>query len=229
MRLSFPSTGVIAALGEEVACILANGAYGWQPQSDHYVSPHAAALVVSGVGKANAAFALAKIFDAAEQILIIGTSGGLGLQQPGSVYMVTEFVEHDMDASGLGFAPGVTPLSWMEDPVLSCVDEAFVASVSGVCESLGIPLYRGRAISGDQFLSDADAAAEKARLFGADIVDMESAAIAKICMQYKKPVLALRYITDNANHEAGASWQEHVRHSSAIMDSILSALLRLSP
>jgi adenosylhomocysteine nucleosidase len=228
VSLSSPKLGIIAAVELEVQDILKNPAYEWQKKSEnHYVSPHNVALIVSGIGKVNATYALSKIINSVEQVLMIGTSGGLGQQEIGTVYISTEFVEHDMDASGLGAPIGVTPLSWMKEPVLTNADPEFVSKIYFAFSKLNVPLQVGRTISGDQFLQDPVVVAEKIKLFKGDLVDMESAAVAKICVQEKKPFMALRYVTDNANHEAHTSWLEQVHKSSAIMNNALSVLLGL--
>ena len=65
-------------------------------------------LTISGVGKAFASFYLYPLVQHSERILILGTSGGLSSECVGSAYLVDEFVEHDMDVTGLGVPRGVT-------------------------------------------------------------------------------------------------------------------------
>lgn len=226
--------GIIAAVEPEVQAILKNPAFSWQKNPStssgsmkHYISPHNVELIVSGVGKVNATYAVSKLINAVDVVLMVGTSGGLGQQKIGSVYLSTEFYEHDMDASGLGVPKGVTPFSWMQEPMLANADPDFVSQIYYVFAKLNVPLNVGVTISGDQFLQDPAVVAEKVRLFKGDLVDMESAAVAKICIQEKKPFMALRYVTDNADHEAHTSWLEEVHKSSAIMNSVLLSLLGL--
>lgn len=239
MLLSSRKLGIIAAVELEVQDILKNPVFAWQNPSTlrqaqcnassgtikHYVSPHGVELVVSGIGKVNATYGLSKIITNVDEVLMIGTSGGLGQQQIGSVYLSTEFYEHDMDASGLGVAKGVTPFSWMKEAMLANADPESVSRIYYAFSKLNVPLNVGVTISGDQFLQDPAVVAEKVKLFKGDLVDMESAAVAKICIQEKKPFMALRYVSDNANHEAHTSWFEEVHKSSAIMNSVLSVLL----
>lgn len=228
MSSSSRKLGIIAAVELEVQDILKNPQFQWQKNPgipEHYVSPLGIELVVSGIGKVNATYGLSKLIHNVEEVLMIGTSGGLGQQTIGSVYLSTEFYEHDMDASGLGVAKGVTPFSWMKEAMLANADPESVSKIYYAFSKLNVPLNVGVTISGDQFLQDPLVVAEKVRLFKGDLVDMESAAVAKICIQEKKPFMALRYVTDNANHEAHTSWLEEVHKSSAIMNSVLLVLL----
>ena len=84
--------------------------------------------------------------------------------------------------------------------------------------------HEGRTISGDQFLNNAEVSAAKRNLFTAQLVDMESASVAKICIKENKPFMALRYVTDNANHEAHTSWEENVKKSSVLFNQILEKI-----
>jgi adenosylhomocysteine nucleosidase len=215
--------GIIAALQPEVQDLLNNPVFKWQ-QVDKGVYKSAVKnihLVISGIGKAFAVYALSKVIHKVDTILIIGTSGGLNDEKIGCLYLSTEFVEHDMDGSGLGFAKGVTPLSEIKDVVFSYYTEDTVLKLQNICTELGIEIYSGRTISGDQFLIDPQSVQEKKTLFNAHLVDMESAAIAKICVYEKREVIALRYISDNANHDSKIDWNENVKKSSYLSNRIL--------
>ena len=221
--------GVIAAVKAEVQDILANPFFQWTETKQHYFhSPLGLDLLVCGIGKANASFALGKIIDKVNEVLIIGTSGGLNNEKIGSLYLSTEFVEHDMAADGLGTPPGVTPFSEMKGPIISSPATKTIARIKSICQAQAIELFEGRTISGDQFLNDPVVTAKKQKQFSAQLVDMESAAIAKICSREKVAVTALRYVTDNANHEAHSSWLENVQISSRIMNKILTAMFNKS-
>jgi adenosylhomocysteine nucleosidase len=223
---SIKSLGIIAAVEAEVADILADQYYAWGKKGTIYVSKKfPLRLIVSHIGKANAAFALGRIIDDVSHVLMMGTSGGLGNEKVGSMYLSTEFVEHDMDATGLGTPAGVTPFSDMKTFVITPTSVEYSAEVVAAAKQAGLDLSLGRTMSGDQFINDRAVAEAKRERFGVQLVDMESAAVAKICVRYGRPMLAVRYITDNADHEAHLSWQENVKISSGLMDSILKHLL----
>lgn len=218
--------GIIAALKPEIQTILDNPNFQWQELEPNlfYSNRHEIYLVISGVGKVFAAYALSKIIHKIDTVISIGTSGALTQDKAGSVFLCTEFVEHDMDASGLGFAQGITPFSEMKEAVLSNCTEQSKKIIKDVGYKIGIKINHGRIISGDQFFADPQLSKEKKELFNAHLVDMESAAVAKICVHEKKEFLALRYISDNANSESGSEWQENVKNSSQLFNRMLEAL-----
>lgn len=225
MSHSIKSLGIIAAVQAEVADILSNPLYQWHEENGIYVSKKfPMRLIVSHIGKANAAFALGRIINDVSHVLMLGTSGALGHEKVGTMYLSTEFVEHDMDATGLGTPAGVTPFSEMKSFVITSSDAAYSAQVVAAAKQSGVNLTLGRTMSGDQFINDSVLAKAKRDKFGVQLVDMESAAVAKICVRYGRPMVAVRYITDNADHEAHLSWQENVKISSGLMNSILKHL-----
>lgn len=220
--------GVIAAIEAEVGDILTDNFYDWQKEDEMYISKkYPLRLIISHIGKANAAFALGRIIKDVSHVLILGTSGGLGQEKIGSMYLSNEFVEHDMDATGLGTPAGITPFSEMKDFVIASSGSEYTAQAVTAAKQAGINLTFGRTMSGDQFVNDVELAKMKREKFSAQLVDMESAAVAKICVRYGRPMLAIRYITDNANHEAHLSWKENLRISSGLMHSFLKHFICL--
>jgi adenosylhomocysteine nucleosidase len=79
----------------------------------------AASTLYTGVGKINATYALTRRIVAKRPPLVLsfGTAGSPRFATH-SLVECTFFVQRDMDASGLGFAHGTTPLDPMQ-PVLS--------------------------------------------------------------------------------------------------------------
>lgn len=218
--------GIIIAVREEAAAILANSAYQWQKdQGDLYRSDvKNIILAVCGIGKAHTAFALGQMFGEVSEVIMFGTSGGLGQEKIGTLYLCTEFVEHDMDVTGLGVPAGITPFSGMTSPIISFSNPETTSRIEKICLAEDLPLNTGRTISGDYFIHDQITAQAKASQFGAQLADMESAAAAKICMLRKKPFCAVRYISDNADHNAAVSWPEDVKISAGYFDRILGKL-----
>ncbi|MDR1996712.1 MAG: 5'-methylthioadenosine/S-adenosylhomocysteine nucleosidase [Candidatus Margulisbacteria bacterium] len=221
--------GVLIAVKNEAAAILSSAEYHWRaavrPSGQIYHSDTKnIVLAVCGVGKAHTAFALGQIFNEADEVIMFGTSGGLGQEKIGSLYLCAEFVEHDMDATGLGAPAGVTPFSGLNTAVIAGASPDTLARIREICQKEKLTLNTGRSLSGDTFINNKELAAAKAAQFGGQLVDMESAAAAKLCLLRQKPFCAVRYITDNADHNATLSWQENVRISAAYFDRILRQL-----
>ncbi|MBP8081866.1 MAG: 5'-methylthioadenosine/S-adenosylhomocysteine nucleosidase [Spirochaetes bacterium] len=218
--------GIIIAVKDEAAEILKDNLYSWKKLTDNIFENDRAVLALCGIGKVFASYYTAKIAEHSSRILIMGTSGGLSDQNVGDLYLCDEFCEHDMDVTGLKVPQGVTPFSEMKSAVIKNSSSEFKNIVETSAKKSGQNLKYGRIISGDLFICDSTTNDYKRTVFEADLADMESAAVAKICsLIEKKEVLALRYVSDNANHSAAQSWQENVKKSSVIFNSILKNIL----
>ena len=180
--------GIMIAVWQEATTILANTSYQWQKGEDGLYRSLAKnkTLTVCGIGKAQAAFALGQMFNEVSEVIMFGTSGGLGREEVGSLYLCTEFVEYDMDATGLGVPAGITPYSGMKSPLISFSNPETIQCIQDACQAENLPLHFARTISGDHFMDDPKTAQAKSQQFGAQLVDMETAAAAKICMLRKK-------------------------------------------
>ncbi|MBP7902054.1 MAG: 5'-methylthioadenosine/S-adenosylhomocysteine nucleosidase [Spirochaetes bacterium] len=218
--------GIIIAVKDEAAEILKDSFYSWKKSSNNIFENDKAVLALCGIGKVFASYYTAKITEHCSRFLIMGTSGGLSDQNVGDLYLCDEFCEHDMDVTGLKVPHGVTPFSEMKSAVIKNASDEFKNIIETSAESSELHLKHGRTISGDLFICDPKTNDEKRSLFSADLVDMESAAVAKICgLIEKKEVLALRYVSDNSNHTAAQSWQENVKKSSVIFNKVLKNIL----
>jgi len=57
--------------------------------------------------------------------------------------------------------------------------------------------------------SSGDSFADGDEQFG-NVVDMEAYALAKVCYIYNIPFISFKYITDDADSNAGDDWEENV-------------------
>lgn len=138
--------------------------------------------LLTGVGPVEAAIAAGMALQelAAEQALpdLVVSLGSAGSRRCplGAVFQVASVSWRDMDASRLGFAKGVTPL--MEHPV----DIPLVTP-------LDVPLARlstgANVVGGEEYAA-----------IDADMVDMESFAVARACARFGVPMMGLRGISD---------------------------------
>jgi adenosylhomocysteine nucleosidase len=178
--LELPSVLVVVALREESAGVF-----------------EAASIPVlyCGVGKVNAASALARaltryaLHGRAMPLVMNFGSAGSRRYPTGTLVECHEFVQRDMDVSGLGFALGVTPY----DEAPSCLrfEPVFTHLPSAVCGS------------GDSFATS---------VTGMDcaVVDMEAYALAKVCWFEKAPFACVKYVSDGADHAAAEDWQRNL-------------------
>ncbi len=219
--------GVIVAVDHEAEAMLSDPYFEWKSTASRiYESGDGRVeLVLAGVGKVFAAWAAARLSCICDVVCTMGTSGGLTDQRIGDVYLCTEFAEHDMGGREFGVGDGITPLSGMTSFLISNCTQATSDLVETACARAGIPVSRGRAMSGDHFLTDPAMAAEKRREFEAEVVDMESAAAAKVCaFRSESEFFALRWVSDCANDKSLNDWAENVRLSSYDFAKILREL-----
>jgi adenosylhomocysteine nucleosidase len=217
---------LLAAMPDEVKDLLADGFYQWQREAFNiYRSPKGLILGITGLGKVNAASLMTRLLPQSERFLVIGTAGSTQTDAIGTLYLIHEFVEHDMDVTGLGFKAGVTPFDTHHDFIYANASAEFIDTLKAAFEKTKLPYQTGRIMSGDQFINSAEVSQHKYNLFAAQLVDMESAAIAKVGFKHHKEVLAVRMVSDNANHEAHVDWSESVKNSSVKMNLLVRALL----
>jgi adenosylhomocysteine nucleosidase len=156
-------------------------------------------VLYCGVGKVNAAIALTKELSRyahqGEEMPLVVNFGSAGSRcfAPGTLVACQEFVQRDMDVSGLGFALGVTPYD--EAPSSLTFEPIFEGLPVAVCGS------------GDSFATteiEVDCA----------VVDMEAYALAKVCWHESARFACAKYVTDGADHTAADDWQRNV-HAAA--------------
>jgi adenosylhomocysteine nucleosidase len=238
------------ALKEEAAAILEDGRFAWRelftrspelpggPVAEYESQSFPITLSLSGVGKVFASWACARLTERCDLMVSLGTSGGMGSERIGSLRLVKEFVEHDMDATGFGYPVGVTPVSGTRDPVIRTLSSKGEALALAALTDSGLKAEWARAASGDIFIKDAARSRALAASTGASLCDMECAAVAKLCAfraaterltagKGAFDFFALRSVSDNADHNASLSWDAQVALSAKDFDSYLYALAGL--
>jgi adenosylhomocysteine nucleosidase len=157
-------------------------------------------VLYTGLGKVNAAIALtARLAElrvrgvALPTVLNFGTAGSPVLPTH-TVVACRAFVQRDMDVTGLGFAPGVTP--YEHEPPRIEFDQMFSELPHGVCGS------------GDRFETGRPAVA-------CDVIDMEAYALAKACRRAGAGFGCVKYVTDGADHAAADDWQKNLPRAAA--------------
>lgn len=162
-------------------------------------------LAKCGVGKVFAAITIQSLIMEYRPrlILLCGISGGLNPAfRRGDLVFGTHCIQHDMRAESLGFLPGQIPFT--DFRVLECppslVEKLRFFSLDDA------QVYFGKIGSGDQFISG-DLGVEIRATFDVDVVDMESAAVAFVCILNKVPFIIARTISDGANEDACNDFQ----------------------
>ncbi|MDA8441792.1 MAG: 5'-methylthioadenosine/S-adenosylhomocysteine nucleosidase [Peptococcaceae bacterium] len=149
---------------------------------------HRVILVRCGNGKVNAALCaslLARLFGV-KSIIILGVSTPLDQSlTPGDIVIAQDVIQHDLDLSAGGYAPGLIPSLQLRaintDPALS---DILLASGTSL---IGAALYHGRVLTGDQCITDTKSIQLLHSLFHGLAADMESAAAGLVCYLERIP------------------------------------------
>ena len=157
-------------------------------------------LLLTGLGKVNAAAALAAVLAGAPRpshVISLGTAGAL---RPGwtGTHVIGTVIQHDLDGDLLRELTGET---WGEPLALMDRDGPTLAT-------------------GDVFVSDP---VIRARLAArAALVDMEAYALAAAAHQAGVPIRVVKHVSDDASEGAGKTWRETMAESaSALADWIV--------
>jgi adenosylhomocysteine nucleosidase len=141
-------------------------------------------------------------------VVSLGSAGSHRLTQT-DIYQVSTVAYRDMDASGIGFAKGLTPFLDIpaELPLL-----APLSHVPAKRLSTGANIVNGAAYDG----------------IDADMVDMETFAIARCCMRHNVPLIGLRGISDGAAELKHINdWTQYLHiideKLARVVDNLLSA------
>ena len=161
-------------------------------------------IVRSGIGKVNAGICtqiLADVYQV-DAVINTGIAGSLKTEiNIGDVVISTDTLQHDMDATGFGYEPGVIPR--MET---SCfpADPELLKQAEAACKEAvpRIQVFTGRVVSGDQFISDKKVKERIVRQFGGMCTEMEGAAIAQAAWLNGIPFVVIRAISDKADDSA---------------------------
>ena len=153
-------------------------------------------VIYTGVGKVNATYELTaelffqrKISHLPKLIINFGTAGSREIPIH-TLVDCTQFIQRDMDATGLGFIKGETPF-----------EDKIGMNFSYVNNSIGKGYICG---SGDNFVENIED-----EIVHIDVFDMEAYALAKVCYKVGIDFVSFKYITDNVNEKSADDWKEN--------------------
>ena len=167
-----------------------------------------AVVVRSGVGKVNAALCtqiLADLFSV-DAIVNTGAAGSLDDEiSIGDIVISTDAVYHDVDATVFGYAPGEVPqLGVCAFPACEELMEEAEAAFKKADPSRKV--FRGRIVSGDQFIVSRERKNRIREVFQGKCTEMEGAAIAQGAYLNGIPFIIVRAVSDKAD---GSEFEEY--------------------
>lgn len=225
--------GIIGAMDEEVAKIK-------EKMEDITVTEKAAmeffkgklgekdvVVVRSGIGKVNAAVCSQILVDHFQVSAIINTGIAGSLKNEiniGDIVLSTDTVHHDMDATGFGYALGQIPRM---DVLAFPADQELLELAEACCHEVNpeIGVWRGRVVSGDQFVDKKEKKQWIEENFDGSCTEMEGAAIAQTAYLNQVPFLIVRAISDKADDSASVDYPEF---EAAAIDHSVRLLLAIA-
>jgi len=227
--------GIIGALDEELVPIRALASHleeikkGNRTYWHGDIHGHQVYLTRCDPGKVNAVIATQQLLDFFEPDVLfnMGSSGTLAPNlEVGDLVVATDAIQHDFDLTGWGMKPGEILFDVVTKPETGqlgftsrhafATDPALTELAYNIAKTVELDtlkdhspkVYKGRLISGDQFISSVEKAGQLWSTHQALAVDMEAAAIAHTCEINKIPFLCIRAMSDKADHSANVSFTD---------------------
>lgn len=190
---------------------------------------HDVILTRSGIGKVAASIATVLLLDrfAPDAVINTGSAGGFDpTLRVGDVVISHEVRHHDVNVTAFGYEPGQLP----QQPAAFESDKALIAVAEKVMPQFPDLQSRiGLICTGDQFMCEPAHIAKVRETFPTMMAaEMEAAAIAQVCHQFKIPFVVIRSLSDIAGTESPTTFEEYLvvaaKNSSAMILAMLKAL-----
>lgn len=224
--------GIIGAMDEEIELLkqkmtdiqeieIANS-YFYQG----YLEGKKIVLLLSGIGKVNAAMSSTILHERfqPEKIINTGSAGGFAENlDVGDVVVSTEVLHHDVDATAFNYVYGQVPGM----PASYTASSELVKLASKVVLESGIQAEKGIIATGDSFMQREDQIAVVRERFPEMLaLEMEAAAIAQVCYQYKTPFVIIRALSDIAGKESSVSFDVFLEKAAKNAADVIIKIVR---
>ena len=198
----------------------------------------------SGAGKVNAAIIATLLINQfnPSAMLFSGTAGAIDpALHPGDVVIGATVAHHD---AGLQAPDGIrrrgmrNAVTGELDPLLVPAPESLLALARGSSQGLRLPSIRtpdggertpriveGVIVTGDIFVADNARRIDLRAGLGATAVEMEGAAVVQTCRQFGVPCLVIRSITDRADGQAQASYDQFIATASENAATLVATVI----
>lgn len=193
------------------------------------IEGHPVIVSKSGVGKTYSAMLAQRLIDEFEpaRVIFTGLAGSINPDIAiGDTVVARDCMQHDLDASAVGFTRGEFPYEGIReivcDPQLIALAETFVPAEGR--------LHFGRVLTGDQFMdrSRLQASPWLRSELGGDVVEMEGASVGAVCRFNAVPFLLARTVSDKADADARVDFERFLpkasRNSAALVSFLFEAL-----
>ncbi|UJF19653.1 5'-methylthioadenosine/S-adenosylhomocysteine nucleosidase [Vibrio sp. SS-MA-C1-2] len=187
-------------------------------------------LLQSGIGKVAAAVGTSMLLESYKPDMVINTGSAGGFDATlslGDVIISNEVCYHDADVTAFGYQMGQLPAMpprFSSDENLMTIAEKALKMMDEETHAV-----RGLICTGDAFVHTTEQQ-QYIRTHFSDViaVEMEAAAIAQACHQYKIPFVVVRAISDVADKESPMSFEEFLplaaKSSSEMVEKMVELL-----
>jgi adenosylhomocysteine nucleosidase len=225
--------GIIGAMEPEVAILRAQinqcetiSVAGCEFYSGE-LAGHQVILTRSGIGKVAASMATTLLLErfAPDCVINTGSAGGFDPElHVGDVVISDDVRHHDVDVTAFGYEPGQLPqqpAAFTSDRNLIQIAEQVMGQFPDLQSRIGL------ICTGDQFMCDPQRIAQLRQTFPTMMaVEMEAAAIAQVCHQFKLPFVVIRSLSDIAGTESPSTFEEYLEVAAKNSSAMIVAMLK---
>jgi adenosylhomocysteine nucleosidase len=128
----------------------------------------------------------------------------------GDIVISIAVQHHDVDLTIWGYEHGQLP----QLPVSFTPSQELIDAAERAAEKMSMHVTKGLIVSGDSFIhQDEDIEKIKQKFPGVHAVEMEGAAIAQVCHQFKVPFVIIRALSDIAGKESPISFEQFLKQA----------------
>ncbi|MBS4944622.1 MAG: 5'-methylthioadenosine/adenosylhomocysteine nucleosidase [Neisseria mucosa] len=184
-------------------------------------------LVLSGIGKVNAAVSTSWVIhqSAPDCVINTGSAGGLGKGlKVGDVVIGETVAHHDVDVTAFGYVWGQVP----QLPAVFESDSNLIRQAEKAAQVFdGAAVTQGLVVSGDRFVHSSEGVAEiRSHFPEVKAVEMEAAAIAQTCHQLEVPFVIIRAVSDSADEKADISFEEFLKTAAVSSAKMVTEIVK---
>ena len=184
-------------------------------------------LVLSGIGKVNAAVSTSWVIHqfAPDCVINTGSAGGLGKGlKVGDVVIGETVAHHDVDVTAFGYVWGQVP----QLPAVFVSDSNLIRQAEKAVQVFeGAAVTQGLIVSGDRFVHSSEGVAEiRSHFPDVKAVEMEAAAIAQTCHQLEVPFVIIRAVSDSADEKADISFEEFLKTAAVSSAKMVTEIVK---
>ncbi|ABM02762.1 methylthioadenosine nucleosidase [Psychromonas ingrahamii 37] len=186
-------------------------------------------LTKSGIGKVAAAVATTLLLERFNpgQVINTGSAGGYDTTlNVGDIVISTEVRFHDVDLTAFGYEIG----QMAQLPAAFPADKNLIFAAQKAAETIThLKTIQGLICTGDIFMADPTKAEIARHNFPTMAAcEMEAAAIAQVCYQFKVPFVIIRSLSDIAGKKSELSFEQYLpiaaKNASILVEEIINNL-----